>query len=507
MKRKLSHMSEAGIVIAGAGPCGIGAAWTLHHEYPNQPFLLVDENQRAGGFAASETTAEGFTFDFGGHVLFPHKQYAQVGEIIQGLIKDWSYSCPVRGVYMFGRMIPAPIQRNIHRLPASEAIPILASLLVDRLIRARSQGDVLRRDASEESLRDHLNATFGQELTRRVMLSLNRKMWSLDPSLLSSVWVRHRSGSQLSNVPSIELRRLLKHALLGTDDPQWTSATRVSYPTKGGTGSIWSNAVDQLRAEHLRLGKRITAIKTLQRRIVLSDGAEVPYSQLISTIPLDSLLALCIDKPGLRALAGGLRRSSALLFGFGIKGRIPERYEGVHSFHCPEPELPFWRVTIPSNLSLGNVPDAGSYYSVLCEVSCVPNGNPKIDGARRRAVLKGLMKIGLLIDANRLTSIFEKTLPHGYPLPFLGRDRLLTDIQRRLESVGILSRGRFGGWRYEVSNQDYAFMQGAEAVRYLLTGDPEVTYVRAVPSSEADLNNEGSDVVPLPDREELVSMS
>jgi protoporphyrinogen oxidase len=469
-------MSGVGIVIAGAGPCGIGAAWTLQRELPNRPFMVVDEGRCCGGYAASETTPEGFTFDLGGHVLFPHQHYVEFGEILHDLVKDWNHSCPVRGIYMHGRMIPSPVQRNVHKLPASESVPILLNLLGERLTRKRRPKKALSAAEGEESLLDYLNDCFGKRLTRKVMEPLNQKMWALHPSKMSSVWVRHRSGSQQENVPQISLRRLIKHALLGTEDPQWTGATRVSYPATGGTGSIWSRVLHQVGTEHLRFGRRITAIQTSEKRLQLSDGTELPYSHLISTIPLDVLLGICVDTPHLQNLARGLRRSSAVLLGFGIKGAIPGRFRGLHSFHCPEGHLPFWRVTIPSNLAPGNVPDAQQYYSVLCEVSCQQDERLDVDRHWRQAVVKGLQGVGLLIDVGQICSRFEKVLPHGYPLPFLGRDKLLAAIHRQLEPLGILSRGRFGGWRYEVSNQDHAFMQGVEAVRYLLHGNPEITY-------------------------------
>ena len=56
---------------------------------------------------------------------------------------------------------------------------------------------------------------------------------------------------------------------------------------------------------------------------------------------------------------------------------------------------------------------------------------------------------------------------------------ILEKVQPWLESKGIYSRGRFGGWRYEVANQDHSFMQGVEISDRLLRGIPEETYFDA----------------------------
>lgn len=47
---------------------------------------------------------------------------------------------------------------------------------------------------------------------------------------------------------------------------------------------------------------------------------------------------------------------------------------------------------------------------------------------------------------------------------------------RVLEAHDIYSRGRFGGWKYEVSNQDHVFMQGKEIAERLILGQEEKVY-------------------------------
>ena len=62
------------IIVLGAGPTGLSAAWRLQ-EHDHHDWLLLEASDRAGGLSMSVRDAAGFTWDLGGHVLFSHWKY------------------------------------------------------------------------------------------------------------------------------------------------------------------------------------------------------------------------------------------------------------------------------------------------------------------------------------------------------------------------------------------------------------------------------------------------
>jgi protoporphyrinogen oxidase len=112
-------------LILGAGPTGLGAARRLLELDATASFLLIDEQGCPGGRAGSHTTPEGFTFDHGGHVLFPHAEYVDFLREIDQAVKEWHLSVPIRGIWCNRQAIPTPVQKNLHRLPFPEMMGCL----------------------------------------------------------------------------------------------------------------------------------------------------------------------------------------------------------------------------------------------------------------------------------------------------------------------------------------------------------------------------------------------
>ncbi|KAK7955636.1 UDP-galactopyranose mutase [Apiospora aurea] len=116
----------------------------------------------------------------------------------------------------------------------------------------------------------------------------------------------------------------------------------------------------------------------------------------------------------------------------------------------------------------------GPYWSVTLEVS-----ESAYKPVRHETLLadcvRGLVATELLAPGDEIVSSYVRRFEHGYPTPSVERDGALAESLPHLRDKGILSRGRFGGWKYEVGNQDHSFMQGVEALDNVVSGGIELT--------------------------------
>jgi hypothetical protein len=126
-----------------------------------------------------------------------------------------------------------------------------------------------------------------------------------------------------------------------------------------------------------------------------------------------------------------------------------------------------------SNYSPYNAPP--ECWSLLAEICETPH-RPLRLGNVCETVYTGLKRDGLIPSSTSVVSQWYRREEHGYPTPWVIRDEVLGLILPALQEHRVYSRGRFGAWKYEVSNQDHSFMQGFELIDRLLGVGPEVTF-------------------------------
>jgi len=456
------------IVIIGAGPTGIGAAWRLQ-ELGHADWLLLEGAPHAGGLASSAVDSRGFTWDHGGHVLFSHYRYFDA-LMVAALGADWLEHEREAWVWMRDRWIPYPFQNNIWCLPEADLIPCIDGLL--EVFRHSANGGQASRPAT---FADWLLNAFGPGLCDVFMFPYNRKVWGYEPASLDVGWMGER-------VATVDVRRIVRNIVQRRNDVGWGPNATFRYPLRGGTGAIWRSLFAQLDAQRCRLGCRVAGIDPGRRTLRLADGAEVEYDFLISTQPLDRLLDMVVDREDLRALRHEFVHGSSHIVGVGLDGQPPAGLQTKCWLYFPEPETPFYRVTVFSNYSPHNVSRPGEQWSLMCEVTETP-AKPVDHERIVDQVIDGLKHARMIDGDARIASTWQTRLEYGYPTPWLGRDAVLEPIQSELAACGVLSRGRFGAWKYEVSNQDHSVMQGVEAVDHILLGVAETT-VRGIMGTE-----------------------
>ena len=234
---------------------------------------------------------------------------------------------------------------------------------------------------------------------------------------------------------------------------------------------------DGREGPRLLFGATVRHVDTSLHRVALSDGREIGYDRLISTMPLDRLIAISDLARDLGPAARDLEYSSTHVVGVGLHGAAPESLAQKCWMYFPEANCPFYRVTHFSHYSPNNVPDPSTQWSLMAEVS--ESVHRPVDHATVVAdVVRGMVATRLIASEAQVHHVWHTRLEHGYPVPSVHRDRGLTGIQTALEARDVFSRGRFGAWKYEVSNQDHSFAQGVEAVDALLDGSEEETLKR-----------------------------
>ncbi len=468
------------IVIIGTGPTALGAAHRLYElgiMRSDTQVILLEESSKPGGLATSERDEKGFLWDMGGHVVFSHYNYFT--KVLDKAIPEWNKHVRAAYAFMKGsdgnrKFIPYPVQDNIHVMDAIDRDKSLSGL------------EMLSLDPSHKiptNFDEWLLMNFGVGLCEVFMRKYNRKVWTVNTTEMNAVWVGERVA--VPDVNKIKAKIAASGREQEAKDSAWGPNQFFRFPRYGGTGAIWRGVAEELPRGLFHFKHKVVGVNVREKVLkVASQGngkmQSLKYDYLISTTPLDLFLGNMVKDSDptsekMKSLAKEFVSTHTHVTGIGMKGQPPLQLQNKSWMYFPDSDAPFYRITVFSSYSDDHVPEAGNYWSLMCESAEPMASHSWTKETLLNETVAALVSYGF-ITLDQVVSRYYHRLDHGYPVPSLGREKLLTTIQPWLLSNGIYARGRFGGWRYEVGNQDHSFMQGVEVADLLMRKIAEETY-------------------------------
>jgi protoporphyrinogen oxidase len=448
----------SGIVILGAGPTGLGAAYRLQ-ERGETGFEIFERAGRIGGLATSFEDEKGYTWDVSGHIIF--SGYPYFNAFLEKILgKEGMRRIDRESWIKFeDRYVRYPFQNHLSALPEEAMLQCLIGLI---------ESQTIHRDQAFHNFQEWVLAKFGAGVSKHFMFPYNEKVWSTPLNQMGFYWIAER-------VSVVDWKKALE-TMLSPKATDWGPNATFGYPATRGTVGLWLAVLPYI-GDRIRYRKRAVCIDEEARQIEFSDGTTRRYDRLLSTLPLEALVARLKGAPEpVRQAAKKLMFNRLFSVGIGLKRPSPSPKNWIY---FPNPKTPFYRITYLSNYSPDIVPggDTSRYCSILTETTYSPF-RPLPAGDFVQAVLAGLVAEGILqpSDLSLVDSTYLIHAAHAYPIPSVERDEALQVIHAYLESQEIYSRGRFGSWKYEIGNQDHSLMQGVELVDRWLDGSEEKVF-------------------------------
>lgn len=444
-------MARTRIVILGAGPAGLGAAWQLSCQ--NKADVTVLEQRDVVGGNAGSFEVDGLRVDFGSHRLHPACD-PKILEDLKELMGDDLLDRPRHGrIRLKGRWIHFPLkpQDLVFRLPKSFGTGVAYDAL-SKIFRSNGNGS-----GGHESFTSVLENGLGRTICRDFYFPYAQKIWGLRPEELSATQAHRR-------VSAGSLGKMARKAMSVVPGFKTPGAGRFFYP-RNGFGQISEVIADRAK-EHgaeFRLGCTVKGIGVGSRNLVTfeTDGhvETIEADHVWSTIPV-TVLANVIHPTPERVIEASRKISyRAMVLIYLVLEQ--DQWTEFDAHYFPEPHIRLTRLSEPKNYRAGGDP-AGR--TVLCgELPCAVNDEiwNASDEDLGSIVRESLSISGVPLNYP-ISRIVTRRLPFAYPIYKEGFEIPFKIQDAWAESLpGVLSFGRQGLFAHDNTHHALAMAYAA----------------------------------------------
>ncbi len=479
------------VVVAGAGPAGLTAAYEMtKHGIAG---VVIEKDSVVGGIART-VNADGWRFDIGGHRFFTKvKEVEDLWHEMMG--EDFIVRPRLSRIYYNGRFYYYPLRafNALFNLGIVEAILCVLSYLKARIAPR----------PNEESFEDYIINKFGERLYRHFFKTYTEKVWGVPCTEIRAEWAAQRiKGLSLT---SAVINAVFKPKKQGIK----TLIERFEYP-RLGPGQMWERFAERVQESgiEVRMNTEVERILWDEGRIsgaVVRPLGKEPYTieatDFISSMPIKELIAKMDPPPPeqVRQAAEGLRYRDFLTVALVIdeENLFEDNWIYIHS-----PDVRLGRIQNFKNWSPEMVPDPSK--TCLGLEYFVFEGDDlwtMSDDALIKLGEEELLKLGL-IRPGTVERGWVVRMPKAYPMYDSEYQDRIDTLREFIDSVeGLHPVGRNGMHKY--NNQDHSMLTALLTVRNIAGASYDVWAVNV----EQEYHEEGEEISVTEGKESVVTAS
>ena len=421
MTRSTKNKKAGRLGILGAGPSGLCMARFLKFDYE-----IVERSGRVGGHAAS-FTKDGYTFDYGPHIMFS-KNKPVLDFMIRALDGNVMQCRRNNKISFKGKLIRYPFENDLAALDLEDNFQCTWQYF---------NNPYKAKYAKPKNLEQWLLSVFGKGICDAYLFPYNRKVWNLPVDRLSMLWA--------DRIPCPPPETILRSAL-GQKTEGYLHQLFYHYPRHGGYQAISEGLARGTKPVHFHYD--IKSIRKLpDGQWEITDGkSPMVFAELVSTMSVHDLVKVAkFPIPArVRAAVRSLIVNPMYVVSLGVRGEDPEKMTAIY---FPEKEFLVNRVSYPATFSSENAP--AGHYSLQAEITCRARSREwkMSDADILEHVIDGLEKRHLLKrDTVVLTDV--KRSKHSYVVYDADYERNVKIIRDWFPRQGIHLVGRFSYFEY-----------------------------------------------------------
>ncbi|HYI60995.1 MAG TPA: NAD(P)/FAD-dependent oxidoreductase [Acidimicrobiales bacterium] len=449
------------VVVIGAGPAGLTAAYQFH-KY-GIASVILEADDVVGGISRSPER-DGWRFDIGGHRFFTKVQ--EVEDLWHEILPAEDFLLRPRKSRIFydGKFFDYPLKASnaLKNLGLVEAVRCVASYAWARV----------RPPKDQTNYEGWLVARFGWRLYRTFFKTYTEKVWGVPVSSMPADWAAQR-------VKELSLGKAIVNALLPKRNQKEIASLieEFQYP-KYGPGMMWEVCREKVEAQgsKVHMETAVTRVRHEGGRAVevtatTADGGTTTYpaDHVISSMPISALLT-AMDPPvpdEVRAAAEALAYRDFLTVALVV----------------PEDDVPWtdnWIYVHDPRVEVGRIQNFGSWSPYLVKEGrnvlglefFVFEGDRMWCSSDEDLVEQGKRELAALdlVDPERVETGYVVRMPKAYPTYDEHYQDNVKVLRRWLErhAPNVHPVGRNGMFRY--NNQDHSMFTAMLTVENIVSG-------------------------------------